>query len=133
RSGAGRRRPAPDRSGPPALHPDRRRDALLRHVGGGTPPHGQRSDAEGHDRSTRRRGGRAAPGRDAARRTAAEDGLKEGHVKLVTFTHAGTTRIGIADGDEIVDLSVAAPDLPRDMVAFLAGGGAAFEAPRSAA
>ncbi len=54
-------------------------------------------------------------------------------MKLVTFTHAGATRIGIADGNEVVDLSVAAPDLPRDMIAFLAGGGAAFEAARRAA
>ena len=54
-------------------------------------------------------------------------------MKLVTFTQAGGTRIGVADGDEVVDLSVAAPDLPRDMVAFLAGGGATAEAARRAA
>jgi len=51
----------------------------------------------------------------------------------VTFTHAGATAIGIADGGEVVDLSVAAPDLPRDMVAFLAAGGAALEVSRRAA
>ena len=51
----------------------------------------------------------------------------------MTFTHAGATAIGIADGGEVVDLSVAAPDLPRDMVAFLAAGGAALEVSRRAA
>ena len=54
-------------------------------------------------------------------------------MKLVTFTQANTTRIGIADGDEVVDLAVAAPDLPREMVAFLGRGVAAFEVARRAA
>jgi 2-keto-4-pentenoate hydratase/2-oxohepta-3-ene-1,7-dioic acid hydratase in catechol pathway len=54
-------------------------------------------------------------------------------MRLVTFTHSGSTRIGIVDGDEVVDLSVAAPDLPRDMVAFLAAGAAAIDAARSSA
>jgi len=43
-------------------------------------------------------------------------------MKLATFTHAGSTRIGVVRGDELVDLSAAAPDLPRDLVAFLAQG-----------
>ncbi|HEV8713976.1 MAG TPA: Rv2993c-like domain-containing protein, partial [Candidatus Binatia bacterium] len=43
-------------------------------------------------------------------------------MKLVTFTQGGATRIGILDGDAIVDLSVAAPSLPREMCAFLAAG-----------
>lgn len=43
-------------------------------------------------------------------------------MKLATFTHAGSTRIGIVEGDEVVDLSVAAPDLPRDMLSFLEAG-----------
>jgi 2-keto-4-pentenoate hydratase/2-oxohepta-3-ene-1,7-dioic acid hydratase in catechol pathway len=54
-------------------------------------------------------------------------------MRLVTFTHSGSTRIGIVDRDEVVDLSVAAPDLPRDMVAFLAAGAAAIDAARSSA
>jgi len=54
-------------------------------------------------------------------------------MKLVTFTQAGATRIGVAVGDEIVDLAVAAPELPREMVAFLAAGAAALEAARRAA
>lgn len=62
-------------------------------------------------------------------------------MKLATFTHAGSTRIGIVDGAdgadgvdgaEIVDLTVAAPDLPREMVAFLEAGSNAMEAARAA-
>jgi 2-keto-4-pentenoate hydratase/2-oxohepta-3-ene-1,7-dioic acid hydratase in catechol pathway len=51
-------------------------------------------------------------------------------MRLVTFTHSGATRIGIVDGDDVVDLSVAAPDLPRDMVGFLAAGAPAIDAAR---
>jgi 2-keto-4-pentenoate hydratase/2-oxohepta-3-ene-1,7-dioic acid hydratase in catechol pathway len=47
-------------------------------------------------------------------------------MKLATFTHDGRTRIGIVDGDDVVDLSRAAPDLPREMVAFLEAGRAAL-------
>ncbi len=43
-------------------------------------------------------------------------------MKLATFSHAGTTRIGVVDGDEVVDLAAAAPELPREMVAFLEAG-----------
>ncbi|MDJ0849856.1 MAG: fumarylacetoacetate hydrolase family protein [Myxococcota bacterium] len=43
-------------------------------------------------------------------------------MKLATFTHDGVTRIGLADAEEIVDLAAAAPDLPREMVAFLEAG-----------
>ncbi len=42
-------------------------------------------------------------------------------MKLATFTHE-TTRIGVVDGDSIVDLAVAAPNLPREMVALLEAG-----------
>ena len=49
-------------------------------------------------------------------------------MKLVTFTHARTTRIGIAIGDDVVDLAAAAPDLPRDMLAFLEAGNDAMAA-----
>ena len=45
---------------------------------------------------------------------------------LVTFVHDGSTRIGALqtrDGQEVVvDLSRAEPRLPKDMLAFLAGG-----------
>jgi len=53
-------------------------------------------------------------------------------MKLVTFDHGGTTRVGVADGEEVVDLSAAAPDLPTEMIAFLEAGEAALEAARTA-
>jgi 2-keto-4-pentenoate hydratase/2-oxohepta-3-ene-1,7-dioic acid hydratase in catechol pathway len=43
-------------------------------------------------------------------------------MRLATFTHAGTTRIGAVVGDEVVDLAEVDPRLPREMEAFLAGG-----------
>jgi 2-keto-4-pentenoate hydratase/2-oxohepta-3-ene-1,7-dioic acid hydratase in catechol pathway len=54
-------------------------------------------------------------------------------MKLATFTHARSTRIGVVTNDGIVDLAVAAPSLPREMAAFLAGGAAALAAARRAA
>jgi 2-keto-4-pentenoate hydratase/2-oxohepta-3-ene-1,7-dioic acid hydratase in catechol pathway len=53
-------------------------------------------------------------------------------MKLATFTHSGTTRIGVVDGDEIVDLSVAAPELPTDMLAFIEAGPDAMQAANAA-
>ena len=53
-------------------------------------------------------------------------------MKLVTFTHAGSTRIGVVDGDEVVDLAAAAPDLPTEMVAFLEAGDPALHAAHAA-
>lgn len=53
-------------------------------------------------------------------------------MKLATFTQAGTTRIGVVDGDAIVDLSAAAPNLPTEMCAFLAAGTAALATARQA-
>jgi 2-keto-4-pentenoate hydratase/2-oxohepta-3-ene-1,7-dioic acid hydratase in catechol pathway len=52
-------------------------------------------------------------------------------MKLATFTHGGSTRIGVADGDEMVDLSASVPNLPREMVAFLEAGPDAMEAARA--
>ena len=46
-------------------------------------------------------------------------------MKLATFSHSNSTRIGIVDGDGVVDLASAAPDLPREMLAFLDAGPAA--------
>jgi 2-keto-4-pentenoate hydratase/2-oxohepta-3-ene-1,7-dioic acid hydratase in catechol pathway len=43
-------------------------------------------------------------------------------MKLATFTHDGSTRIGVVEGDQVVDLAAAAPDLPRDMLGFLEAG-----------
>lgn len=45
-------------------------------------------------------------------------------MKLATFTEGGSTRIGVVRDDGIVDLSVAAPDLPRDMVALISNDAA---------
>jgi 2-keto-4-pentenoate hydratase/2-oxohepta-3-ene-1,7-dioic acid hydratase in catechol pathway len=53
-------------------------------------------------------------------------------MRLATFTHRGVTRIGIVDGDGVLDLAAAAPELPRDMTAFLAGGTPALDAARAA-
>lgn len=46
-------------------------------------------------------------------------------MKLATFSQAGSTRIGVVRGDEIVDLSSAAPELPRDLIGFLCAGSGA--------
>ena len=48
-------------------------------------------------------------------------------MKLATFTHSGTTRVGVVDGSDVIDLSVAAPELPRDMLAFLEAGSSAMQ------
>jgi 2-keto-4-pentenoate hydratase/2-oxohepta-3-ene-1,7-dioic acid hydratase in catechol pathway len=47
-------------------------------------------------------------------------------MKLATFTHQGSTRIGVVNGGGVVDLAAIAPDLPRDMIGFLAAGSAAL-------
>lgn len=54
-------------------------------------------------------------------------------MKLATFRHAGTTHLGVIDGEEIVDLSVALPDLPRETCALLAAGPDALAQARAAA
>ncbi len=43
-------------------------------------------------------------------------------MRLATFSQAGTTRIGVVRGESVVDLASAAPELPRDMIGFLAAG-----------
>ena len=53
-------------------------------------------------------------------------------MKLATFTEAGVTRIGVVDGDRVVDLAAAAPALPADMTAFLAMGEDGLAAARAA-
>jgi len=47
-------------------------------------------------------------------------------MRLATFTHAGATRLGVVAGDEVIDLAAAAPELPHEMVAFLAAGAPAL-------
>jgi 2-keto-4-pentenoate hydratase/2-oxohepta-3-ene-1,7-dioic acid hydratase in catechol pathway len=54
-------------------------------------------------------------------------------VKLATFTHGGTTRVGVVVGDEVVDVSRAAPELPRAMEGILAAGPSALERIRAVA
>jgi len=53
-------------------------------------------------------------------------------MKLVTFTHQATTRLGIISGDQVVDLAAASPKLPRDMNAFLGAGAEAMSTARAA-
>jgi len=43
-------------------------------------------------------------------------------MRLVTFQESGTERLGVFAGDSVVDLSRAAPDLPRDLVALIRAG-----------
>jgi 2-keto-4-pentenoate hydratase/2-oxohepta-3-ene-1,7-dioic acid hydratase in catechol pathway len=50
-------------------------------------------------------------------------------VKLATFTQNGSTRIGVVEGEQIVDLS-GIPGIPSDMVALLEGGPSGLEAVR---
>jgi 2-keto-4-pentenoate hydratase/2-oxohepta-3-ene-1,7-dioic acid hydratase in catechol pathway len=55
-------------------------------------------------------------------------------MKLATFSTDAAARVGIVLGDEIVDLSEAAPALPREMTALLAAGAPALaEAERALA
>ena len=53
---------------------------------------------------------------------------------LITFTEANQVRIGILDRkqQEVIDLSVAASGLPRNMLEFIAQGGAAIAEARTA-
>ena len=43
-------------------------------------------------------------------------------MKLCTFLHEKSTRIGVVADDGVVDLAAAAPELPREMTALLAAG-----------
>jgi len=53
-------------------------------------------------------------------------------MRLATFTHRDTTRLGLVDGDAVIDLAAAAPALPREMTAFLAAGADALAPAREA-
>jgi 2-keto-4-pentenoate hydratase/2-oxohepta-3-ene-1,7-dioic acid hydratase in catechol pathway len=54
-------------------------------------------------------------------------------MRLATFTHGNRTRVGVAVGEEIVDLVSAAPELPTAMGALLAAGPEALSAAERAA
>lgn len=53
-------------------------------------------------------------------------------MKLATFTHNGRTRIGVVQGEGILDLAAAAPALPAEMRGFLEAGSSALDAARAA-
>jgi 2-keto-4-pentenoate hydratase/2-oxohepta-3-ene-1,7-dioic acid hydratase in catechol pathway len=54
-------------------------------------------------------------------------------MKLCTFRYADSTRIGVVGDDGVVDLSAAAPELPREMTALLAAGPEALRRAAAAA
>lgn len=54
-------------------------------------------------------------------------------MRIATFTANQRTRLGLVDGDSLIDLAAAVPDLPTDMIGFLNGGAAAMERARTAA
>ncbi|MBM3222894.1 MAG: DUF2437 domain-containing protein, partial [Candidatus Tectomicrobia bacterium] len=47
-------------------------------------------------------------------------------MKLVTFTHAGSTRVGTVVGEEVADVSGQGRNVPQDMLAFLEQGASAM-------
>jgi 2-keto-4-pentenoate hydratase/2-oxohepta-3-ene-1,7-dioic acid hydratase in catechol pathway len=49
-------------------------------------------------------------------------------MKLATFTHAGSTRVGVVVDEEVVDLRAADPALPDEMGALLEAGAAVLAA-----
>ena len=50
-------------------------------------------------------------------------------MRLISFTESSNTRIGLLQGEHIIDLSQVAPSLPNDMLSFLeAGDGAMLQA-----
>ena len=51
-------------------------------------------------------------------------------MKLVTFTHAGRTRIGAVEAEAVVDFTAHGRALPDDMLTCLAQGDAAFDTAR---
>jgi len=54
-------------------------------------------------------------------------------MKLMTFTHLGETRVGVAVREGVVDLRAVAPGLPSEMSALLGAGEGALDEVRSAA
>ena len=48
-------------------------------------------------------------------------------MKLITFTESAHTRIGLLQGDHVIDLSQVAPTLPRDMLTLLQSGDAGMQ------
>ena len=54
-------------------------------------------------------------------------------MRLVTFQDNGNERLGVLAGDSVVDLSKAAPDLPRNLTALIRAGKDSFAAAERAA
>jgi 2-keto-4-pentenoate hydratase/2-oxohepta-3-ene-1,7-dioic acid hydratase in catechol pathway len=54
-------------------------------------------------------------------------------MRLLSFDKHGAATVGVRIDDEVIDLSVAAPELPRDMIALLAAGPDALSAASQAA
>lgn len=50
-------------------------------------------------------------------------------MKIARFTHQGRTRLGVVQGDDVVDVGSADPTLPTDLGALLEGAGIAAVAP----
>ena len=43
-------------------------------------------------------------------------------MKLITFTESGRSRVGLLNGDGVIDLSIACPSLPSEMLALIQAG-----------
>ncbi|MBV9522397.1 MAG: fumarylacetoacetate hydrolase family protein [Alphaproteobacteria bacterium] len=54
-------------------------------------------------------------------------------MRILSFDHAGAARLGVIEGDTVVDLAATAPDLPRDLGALISGGPAALAGAGAAA
>ena len=54
-------------------------------------------------------------------------------MRLVAFDDKGAAKLGVLTGEAVVDLTRAAPDLPRDLVGLIKAGPAAFRAAGEAA
>src|SRR3546814_12926062 len=54
-------------------------------------------------------------------------------MRLLTFDRAGVPRVGVRLDDEVVDLGIAAPELPKTMLHLIAAAPEALERARSAA
>ncbi len=53
-------------------------------------------------------------------------------MRFISFTDHGQQRVGLRDGDEIIDLSVAAPHLPTDLLSLIEAGPDALAAAKLA-
>jgi 2-keto-4-pentenoate hydratase/2-oxohepta-3-ene-1,7-dioic acid hydratase in catechol pathway len=54
-------------------------------------------------------------------------------MRFVAFDHAGAARLGVVEGDNVIDLAEAAPDLPQELGALIRGGAASLAAAGKAA